>query len=419
MAADDSFERRLATGLHDLLDGETPPHPTWSDAPAAQRPTGRPVLVAGPRRSALWLIVAAVLVALVGTMLAVAGGRLPLGPTAVLTPSPTSATPSPTLATPSASPTTPTPSPTGVLPPPSPAESQTCATRFSDAGLTTDPSNPLRDVAVTSFPGYDRVTFQAGLAYSGITVEPASAPFTDASGKPVTIVGRAFYSITLDHAATDKLATSELDQTGPGALVRELVAVDDGTGVSQASRWIVGLSDPACVDVAWAKAGSGQAFTVDFTSALAFTPVSGPTCQASVWSGPAEPSIDHLQAVQDVHLRDQSVDIRVASLNGVSIRVEPATPPFTLDPSGLPVTVAGDSYWRVVLTGVEGSSLPTAERDLVSLGAGPAEVRQTGDFEGVMTWIIGEHGPASNSCPSLAFTLAVGQATIQIGLVER
>lgn len=427
MAADDSFERRLAIGLHDLLDGETPPHPTWSDAPAAQHPTGRPVLTGAPRRGAVWLLVAAILVALVGTLLAVAGGRFPLGPTALLTPSPTGATASPTFATPSASPTTAspsatetTPTPTGVLPPPSPGTSQTCADRFSDAGITTDPSNPLRDVSVVSFPGYDRVTFQAGLAYSGITVEPVSPPFTDASGKSVTVDGSAFYSITLDHAGADKLPAPALDQVGPGALIHHLVAVDAGTGASRASRWIVGLSGPACVDVFWAKQGANQAFMLDLTAALAFSPVSGSTCLASEWSGTMgfpEASIDHLPVVEDVHLRDQSVDFRIASLAGVTVRIEPAAPPFTLDPSGLPVTVAGTSYWRVVLTGVEGSSLPTAERDEVSLNAGPSEVREIGDFEGVETWIIGEAGPAANICPSVA--VAYLQGVIQIGLAER
>ncbi|MFI5261950.1 MAG: hypothetical protein ACHQZR_05310 [Candidatus Limnocylindrales bacterium] len=414
MAADDPFERRLAAGLHDLLDAETPPHPTWGDAPAAQRPTGRPVLVGGTRRGALWLLVAAILAAFIGTMLAVAGGRLPIGPATVLSPSPSGATASPTFATPSTTPTVASPSPTGVLPPPSPITSQTCATSFSDAGLTTDPSNPLHSVGVATYPGYDRVTFQAALPWSGIQVEPASPPFTDATGRPVSIEGSSYYRVVLEHSDAANLPPAQLDTLVSGAVVRQVTKVADYLGEP---TWIVGLAGPACLDVAWVSSGSGEDFLIDFTIPLAFTPVSGGTCVSGAWSGPvgpAMPSIDHLQAVQDVHARDESVAFRIQALDGVTVRLEPAAPPFVRDPSGLPVTVTGSTFWRVILTGVEGSTLPPSELDQVRSGATIEAVQQIGDFEGVQSWIIGTHGPASSLCAMVS--VAADEATVEVAI---
>ena len=93
MAADDSFERRLAAGLRDLVEAEPLPRPTWS---------GAPVLSARPGRGAMWLLAAAVMVALLGSALLVAGGRFPFGP-AIEGPTPIP-TASPTASPPTASP---------------------------------------------------------------------------------------------------------------------------------------------------------------------------------------------------------------------------------------------------------------------------------------------------------------------------
>lgn len=410
MAADDPFERRLGAALHGLLDATPPPHPTWATAPAARRVAGRPVPKTGSRRSGLWLLAAALMVALVGTALAVAGGRLTLGPS----PSPTVAVVVPPVsASPSSSPVAPSPTESATAPAPSPITSPTCATSFSDGGLTTDPSNPLHSIGIATFPGYDRVTFVATVPYSGISIQPASPPFADAHGQPVTVAGSAFYSVTLAHVDSGQLPGSELDQFGSG-VVRELLRVaDDRDGSPQ---WIVGLDSPACVDVFWAKQGSSQAFILDLTAPLAFTALSGQTCLTALPVGSAQPSMDHLQAVQDVHRRDQSVDFRLGALDGVTVKLVPTNPPFERDPSGLPVTVAGDSFWRLVLTGVEGSGLPAAELDQISSGAGPVEVREIGDFEGVQTWIIGLSGPSPVTCAGVA--VSADQMTVQVTLTE-
>lgn len=76
-----------------------------------------------------------------------------------------------------------------------------------------------------------------------------------------------------------------------------------------------------------------------------------------------------------------------------SIEVDRASPPFALDGSGLPLDVPGSSFLRVVLRGASGAGSyagPTAfdPRDgLVTA------VRRSGDFEGVVGWVVGSPAP--------------------------
>lgn len=73
-------------------------------------------------------------------------------------------------------------------------------------------------------------------------------------------------------------------------------------------------------------------------------------------------------------------------------------PPFTRDPSGLPIEVDGSFFYSVVLSGasiVDEASQPVYE--------GPTELRPelprirhlvlAGDFEAVSTWLVGLEGP--------------------------
>lgn len=77
--------------------------------------------------------------------------------------------------------------------------------------------------------------------------------------------------------------------------------------------------------------------------------------------------------------------------------VAPARPPFVRDASGAPVHVTGTAFLQVQFHGAYGydplDSPPqatyTGPQDLLAGLAGIAEVRETGDFEGSLTWVVG------------------------------
>lgn len=85
----------------------------------------------------------------------------------------------------------------------------------------------------------------------------------------------------------------------------------------------------------------------------------------------------------------------VAALPQVEIR--PGTPPFTKDPSGLPLDVAGTAFVVITLQG--GTALdddfnPTFEGpfDVAPGGRPIVEVKRAGDFEAVSSWVVGVSG---------------------------
>ena len=86
----------------------------------------------------------------------------------------------------------------------------------------------------------------------------------------------------------------------------------------------------------------------------------------------------------------------VAAIPEVAIR--PGTPPFTRDPSGLPLEVAGTAFVVITLQGgtaLDESYNPTFEGPFdVAPGGGPIiEMKRAGDFEAVSSWVVGVDGP--------------------------
>ncbi len=80
------------------------------------------------------------------------------------------------------------------------------------------------------------------------------------------------------------------------------------------------------------------------------------------------------------------------------IEVRPARPPFTMDPSGLPLDIAGTAFVVITLHG--GTALdedynPTYQGpfDFTRGGSPIVEVRRAGDFEAVSSWVVGLTGP--------------------------
>jgi hypothetical protein len=79
-------------------------------------------------------------------------------------------------------------------------------------------------------------------------------------------------------------------------------------------------------------------------------------------------------------------------------RVEYRSGPFVADPSGKPLHVAGSAFLSVRLEPASGADLTTTPIEVTYKGpqdlkpAGTAhvvEIREAGDFENVMSWVIG------------------------------
>lgn len=342
------------------------------------------------------MIVRRLLIACVVVVLAAcsAGGSAAGSATLAPAPSPTM----PASGTPAAPPASaPIAAPPSATPQASSPASETCATTVATAGLTSDPINQLSSVRITRLPGYDRVAFSAGSVWGGIQITPAVAPFPTTSGSAGAVAGAFFYQITLNRVDARDVPAAELDQLVSGSLVRELVRISD-TAAEEA--WIVGLAGPACLNVGWLRTPTGETFNVDFASPLVLTQMSGSSCLTAGWSGPVGPgtTLPPLASVRDVQIGSSSVDVRLSSLGGVSVQFSQASPPFVRDPSGLPVEVGGSSFWKVVLSGVDGSDVPAAELDQTRSGVIVEALREIGDFEGVQTWIIGDTGSPSGIC---------------------
>lgn len=98
-------------------------------------------------------------------------------------------------------------------------------------------------------------------------------------------------------------------------------------------------------------------------------------------------------------------------------RLEPASPPFTMDPSGLPLEVPGSRWARVRFEGLilyDEKGTPTftgSDRLDPAGGAAVRAVVREGEFEGVSSWLIGFDGAG-------CVTVGIGDATTTVVRVE-
>jgi hypothetical protein len=98
------------------------------------------------------------------------------------------------------------------------------------------------------------------------------------------------------------------------------------------------------------------------------------------------------------------------------VTVRPVSPPFTRDPSGLPLTVEGSHFLQVVLQGgtaLDADFQPTFEGPFdIALEGGPiVEMKRAGDFEAVSTFIVGLDGPP---CARILPPDGTGRVVIQV-----
>ena len=84
------------------------------------------------------------------------------------------------------------------------------------------------------------------------------------------------------------------------------------------------------------------------------------------------------------------------------------SPRFSRDPSGQPVTLAGVAGVAVVLRGFRGDGRNyRGPEALTSQGSVLREVRQIGDFEGVVSWAAGLSAPGCASVTATGSTLTI------------
>lgn len=81
------------------------------------------------------------------------------------------------------------------------------------------------------------------------------------------------------------------------------------------------------------------------------------------------------------------------------VTLRAGTPPFTKDPSGLPLAVRGTSFLVLVLHGgtavtPEGTMTYDGPTDFTPDFPALTELRQAGDFEAVSEWVAGLTGPS-------------------------
>jgi hypothetical protein len=107
--------------------------------------------------------------------------------------------------------------------------------------------------------------------------------------------------------------------------------------------------------------------------------------------------------------RAQLTDVRIGQHDGYDrivfefdggippYTISEATPPFTEDPSGLPLEVEGAYAWQIVLNGgtkmtPEGASSYAGSTDFTPDFDKLVELVEGGDFEAVSTWYVGMSG---------------------------
>ena len=137
--------------------------------------------------------------------------------------------------------------------------------------------------------------------------------------------------------------------------------------------------------------------------------------QACTSSGPASPSwvLPWSRAVGA-----SPIVSAVAAGDTFTLRFDQGTPEFetrtqgssrfSRDPSGRPVTLAGSSGVLMVLRGFRGDA-PNyrGPEALTSQGSVLQEVRQIGDFEGVVSWAAGLSAPGCASVTATGSTLTI------------
>jgi len=277
----------------------------------------------------------------------------------------------------------------------------------------------LTDVRAAGHESFDRVVLEfAGPApeYRVAYVEPPVRE--QGSGRAVDVEGEAFLQITASPASGVSLGEDEIRETydGPDRLdppYADVITEVVSTGDYEATlTWVIGLEhrvpfgvvvleDPTrlVVDVRHQSATGGD------DAGDRIPPVGAGGTDDVDADGSGQPVV-----VTDVRLgAHDGFDRIVFEFAGGGepgyrqagipfFRIEQAEPPFSEDPSDMPVDVFGDAFVHIVLQGATGYDFdgnPTYDgpRRLTPGFGTLAQVVEAGDFEATMNWILGLSRP--------------------------
>lgn len=296
MAADDRLERVMSDRLHDWLDPVAGPHPRWSDSPAALAVAGDGAVRLPTRRVPRLglLMAAAVALALLVAGLILAGGRTETHPPSI-TPDRGLVAPPSAEATETTSPRPASSDEAGQVSP-GPAATP-CTTRWSHEG-TVDPRGQVDGIWTVELNGWDghvNVTFGHSIdTVERISIAPADPSFVNESGRTVHVRGTAFFRLTL-RGLTRRTWNSPADMiagepVGPFTRTVELPIAEmqrirvprealpnDGPKGDSTETWIIGLEQPACIDVQVMSLAGYSDDSQDNTIVVRFGPVPLPS----------------------------------------------------------------------------------------------------------------------------------------------
>ena len=299
MAADDRLERAMSDRLHAWLDPAAGPHPRWSDSPAALAVAGDGAVRLPTRRVPRLglLMAAAVALALLVAGLILAGGRTETHPPSI--------TPDRGLvAPPSAEATDDNVAPSSIVgrgrARPHPAPPPRRARPAGRIAGTVDPRGQVDGIRTVELNGWDGHVIMSrsctrSTPSSGSPSLLPRPPFVTDSGQTVHVRGTAFFRLTLRGLTRQTwLAHGHDRRRGPclrftphgGAPDRRDAAAfacranalpNDGPGRDSTETWIIGLEQPACLDVHVMSLAGYSDDSRDNTIVVPFGPVPSPS----------------------------------------------------------------------------------------------------------------------------------------------
>jgi len=195
--------------------------------------------------------------------------------------------------------------------------------------------------------------------------------------------------------------------TGPlRILILALVVVAVGVGAFLiVPRLLPGPSEsPSAAPSASGAASATASASTAATAVPSLTPTPSPssglpayTCGLPI-TGPASVGIAHTADVRvGTHAGYDRVVFEYLETGTPAYRIAAAHPPFTQDPSGLPMIVNGGNVLEIVLNGGtkvadDGSSTYTGATEFEPGYLQLVHLVERGDFEAVNTWYLGLNG---------------------------
>jgi hypothetical protein len=142
--------------------------------------------------------------------------------------------------------------------------------------------------------------------------------------------------------------------------------------------------------------------------------VAAAPCVTTVTSLPEDPAAEPARLVDvglDARGEVDRIEFAFAGDAAPAFDVSPAEPPFVADASGLPVVVPGAAFLRIRFPFATGMDTYDGPATLVGSGSGVVALVRTGDFEAILTWVV---GTAAASCVRVDTSTAPGRVILDV-----